>query len=53
MRKSTVEQIRERFDNAVLHHLRGEAEWELVYAKLYQARKSGGSLWISHVGCPA
>ncbi len=32
--------------SAVLHHLREEAEWELVYAKLYQALKSGGSLWI-------
>ncbi|MCA9967368.1 MAG: class I SAM-dependent methyltransferase [Anaerolineales bacterium] len=32
---------------AVLHHLRGEAEWEAVFAKLYRALKPGGSLWIS------
>jgi tRNA (cmo5U34)-methyltransferase len=32
--------------SAVLHHLREEAEWEAVFAKLYQSLKSGGSLWI-------
>lgn len=32
--------------SAVLHHLREEAEWEQVYSKLYQALKSGGSLWV-------
>ena len=32
---------------AVLHHLREEAEWEAVFAKLYRALKLGGSLWIS------
>ena len=32
---------------AVLHHLREEAEWELVFQKLYRALKPGGSLWIS------
>jgi tRNA (cmo5U34)-methyltransferase len=40
----------EQFDvvvaSAVLHHLREEAEWEAVFAKLYQALKPGGSLWI-------
>ena len=41
---------REQFDiivaSAVLHHLREESEWELVFAKLYQALKPNGSLWI-------
>jgi tRNA (cmo5U34)-methyltransferase len=32
---------------AVLHHLREEAEWRAVFAKLYAALKPGGSLWIS------
>ncbi len=32
---------------AVLHHLRGEAEWHRVFAKLQVALKAGGSLWIS------
>lgn len=32
---------------AVLHHLRGDGEWEGVFAKLYRALKPGGSLWIS------
>jgi len=32
---------------AVLHHLRGDAEWEAVFAKLYRCLKPGGSLWIS------
>ncbi|HEY2589143.1 MAG TPA: methyltransferase domain-containing protein [Tepidisphaeraceae bacterium] len=32
---------------AVLHHLRTEAEWEGVFAKLYRSLRSGGSLWIS------
>ena len=32
--------------SAVLHHLREEAEWEAVFAKLYEALKVGGSLWI-------
>lgn len=32
---------------AVLHHLRTDAEWEAVFAKLYRALKPGGSLWIS------
>lgn len=32
---------------AVLHHLRGEAEWRTVFTKLHTALKPGGSLWIS------
>jgi tRNA (cmo5U34)-methyltransferase len=32
---------------AVLHHLREEAEWRAVFAKLYRALRPGGSLWIS------
>jgi len=32
--------------SAVLHHLREEVEWQAVFAKLYQALRLGGSLWI-------
>lgn len=32
---------------AVLHHLRDDSEWELVFAKLYGSLRQGGSLWIS------
>jgi tRNA (cmo5U34)-methyltransferase len=32
---------------AVLHHLRGDEEWQAVFSKFYQALKPGGSLWIS------
>jgi tRNA (cmo5U34)-methyltransferase len=32
---------------AVLHHLREDAEWKAVFAKLYAALKPGGSVWIS------
>ena len=32
---------------AVLHHLRGADEWQLVFSKLHDALKPGGSLWIS------
>jgi len=32
--------------SAVLHHLREDAEWEAVFAKLYQSLRLGGSLWI-------
>ncbi|MET4140548.1 class I SAM-dependent methyltransferase [Pedobacter sp. UYP1] len=32
---------------AVLHHLRGDADWELVFSKLYKSLKPGGSIWIS------
>jgi tRNA (cmo5U34)-methyltransferase len=31
---------------AVLHHLRTDAEWESVFAKLFRALAPGGSLWI-------
>lgn len=31
---------------AVLHHLRGDDEWEHVFAKFYEALKPGGSVWI-------
>ncbi|HEX2217659.1 MAG TPA: class I SAM-dependent methyltransferase [Gemmatimonadales bacterium] len=41
----------ERYDvivsAATLHHLRGDDEWESVFAKLYAALKPGGSIWIS------
>jgi len=30
-----------------LHHLRGDAEWEAVFAAMGEAVKSGGSCWIS------
>ena len=32
---------------AVVHHLRDEAEWELVFAKLFRTLRPGGALWIS------
>jgi len=32
---------------AVLHHLRGDAEWQAVFTKLHHALKPGGSLWIA------
>ena len=31
---------------AVLHHLRTEAEWEAVFAKIARALRPGGSFWI-------
>jgi tRNA (cmo5U34)-methyltransferase len=41
----------ERFDiimaAAVFHHLRGDDEWQHVFAKCYAALRPGGSLWIS------
>jgi tRNA (cmo5U34)-methyltransferase len=41
---------RETFDivlaAAVLHHLRGDAEWQAVFAKFHAALAPGGSLWI-------
>lgn len=42
---------KERYDiicaAAVLHHLRGDDEWQSVFAKLFAALRPGGSLWIS------
>jgi tRNA (cmo5U34)-methyltransferase len=32
---------------ATLHHLRDDADWELIFTKLYRVLKPGGSLWIS------
>ncbi|HZZ71379.1 MAG TPA: class I SAM-dependent methyltransferase [Pirellulales bacterium] len=32
---------------AVLHHLRGDEEWQAVFAKFYRALRPGGSIWIS------
>src|SRR5690606_18828508 len=32
---------------AVLHHLRDDSDWEMVFSKLYRLLKPGGSLWIS------
>ena len=32
---------------SVLHHLRTDAEWEAVFAKLYRGLRPGGSIWIS------
>lgn len=31
---------------AILHHLREETEWELVFNKIYRALKPGASFWI-------
>jgi tRNA (cmo5U34)-methyltransferase len=31
---------------AVLHHLRGDEDWQQVFNKFYQLLKPGGSLWI-------
>lgn len=55
--KSTIAEIRElelghgQFDvvlaAAVFHHLRDEAEWRTVFAKVHAALKPGGALWIS------
>jgi tRNA (cmo5U34)-methyltransferase len=32
---------------ATLHHLRGDDDWELMFTKIYNALKPGGSFWIS------
>ena len=32
---------------AVLHHLREDAEWELVFKKFYRSLRPGGAIWIS------
>jgi len=34
------------FAGAVLHHLRADSEWELVFEKIYRALKPGASFWI-------
>ena len=31
---------------AILHHLRGEEEWESVFRKIFRSLRSGGSFWI-------
>lgn len=31
----------------VLHHLRGDGEWQAVFEKLFRALKPSGSLWIA------
>ncbi len=31
---------------AVLHHLRSDSEWRMVFAKLHRALTPGGSLWV-------
>ncbi|MFI4859896.1 MAG: class I SAM-dependent methyltransferase [Phycisphaerales bacterium JB063] len=31
----------------VLHHLRSDAEWDAVFAKLYRSLAPGGSLWVA------
>lgn len=30
----------------VLHHLRAEAEWEAVFAKIHRSLRPGGSFWV-------
>jgi tRNA (cmo5U34)-methyltransferase len=32
---------------AVFHHLRGDDEWQAVFAKCFAALRPGGTLWIS------
>ncbi|TCC96923.1 class I SAM-dependent methyltransferase [Pedobacter hiemivivus] len=32
---------------ATFHHLRTDQDWELVFTKIYNALKPGGSIWIS------
>lgn len=32
---------------AALHHLRDDNDWELMFSKIYEALKPGGSFWIS------
>ena len=36
---------------AVLHHLRGDADWEATFAKLYRWLKPGGRLYVSDFFC--
>lgn len=54
---------REKYDvilaGAVLHHLREETEWEVIFSRIFQATAPGGSFWIfdlvtqSHAGVQA
>ena len=48
---------RERLDlitaAAVLHHLRGDDEWQAVFTRLYEALRPGGSLWVADLICHA
>lgn len=32
--------------SAVLHHLRGDAEWQSVFAAVWRALRPGGSFWV-------
>jgi tRNA (cmo5U34)-methyltransferase len=32
-----------------LHHLRGDEDWNLVFAKVYRALKPGGTFWINDI----
>jgi tRNA (cmo5U34)-methyltransferase len=32
---------------AVLHHLRGDAEWHVVFDKVFRSLRPGGSFWIA------
>jgi tRNA (cmo5U34)-methyltransferase len=32
---------------ATLHHLRGDEDWEMLFAKIYKALRPGGSFWVS------
>jgi len=32
-----------------LHHLRGDEDWELVFAKVFNALKPGGTFWINDI----
>ncbi|WP_293932085.1 class I SAM-dependent methyltransferase [Sphingobacterium sp. UBA6645] len=46
----TVDLVENSYDviiaTAVLHHLRDDADWETVFARLYTLLKPGGSIWI-------
>jgi len=32
---------------ATLHHLREDNDWQLMFTKIYQSLKPGGSFWVS------
>ena len=52
-KKSSSEEIRQRFDNdvilaaAVLHHLRDDQDWESTFRKIFRLTAAGGSVWIT------